>query len=48
MPVVGQHLAANIYVENAIFCSANEPSMLRLVPDGKIKTRWNKLTTSQF
>ena len=29
MPVVGEHIAANVYVENAVFYSANEPSLLR-------------------
>ena len=37
MPAVGEHLTAKYYVDNAIFYHVNEPSLLRLDPDEKLK-----------
>ena len=37
MPAVGEHLTAKYYVDNAIFHSVQEPSLLRLDPDEKLK-----------
>ena len=37
MPAVAEHLTAKYYVENAIFYSADESSLLRLDPEEKLK-----------
>ena len=37
MPAVAEHSTAKYYVDNAIFCSVHEPSLLRLDPDEKLQ-----------
>ena len=37
MPAVGEHFTTKYYVDNAIFYSVNESSLLRLDPDEKLK-----------
>ena len=37
MPAVGEHLTAKYYVDDALFYSVDELSLLRLVPNEKLK-----------